>query len=96
MALIFRGKSNCVLCGEIIATDHEIIATSHFVSKQDDPFWRYSDAVFHKDCFLEWEKREEFIKCFNDVMEHFVFGNGKYQCMQNDGKIIQVFTQSKC
>jgi hypothetical protein len=90
MALIFDGKSKCALCGVIIASEDEIVATSHFVADPNDFFWKYSDAPFHRRCFLAWEKREEFIGRFNETMKLYVFGNGKRNYMLDDGTITQV------
>ena len=89
MALIFTGKTKCALCSEVVAASDDIVATSHFIRDQNDSLWKYSDAAFHRRCFVAWERREEFIKRFNDTVRPFVFGNGKRHFMQDDGRIIQ-------
>jgi hypothetical protein len=90
MALIFCGKTKCPLCQEIITADDEVVATSAFIADRNDPLWQYSDAAFHRRCFASWEKREEFVRRFNETMKQFVFGNGKCQQMQDNGSIIQI------
>jgi hypothetical protein len=90
MALIFRGKTKCPLCSDIIGQDDEIVATSHFIADPKDSLWQYSDAAFHRRCFSGWERREEFVTRFNEEARPFVFGNGKRQFMQDDGRIIQI------
>lgn len=90
MALIFRGKTECAICHKVITVDDEIVAASHFIGDTNDALWKYSDAVFHKRCFAEWDRREEFVKRFNEIMKPFVFGNGERQQMQNDGSIVHV------
>lgn len=87
MALIFPGKSLCPICGGIIASDDEIVATSHFVTNQADPLWRFSDAAMHKRCFLGWELRESFVDCFNHTVGAITWGNGTFQEMLRDGTI---------
>src|ERR1041385_6740900 len=87
MALIFRGKSKCALCGEVIAVDDALVATSHFIADQSDSLWRYSDAAFHKRCFLAWERRAEFVRRYNDKMSGYVWGNGKRHHMDDEGFI---------
>ena len=87
MALIFRGKSKCVLCNNVIAADDAVVATTHFIPDKADPLWHYSDAPFHKTCFLAWERREEFVRRYNQIMRGFVFGNGKRHHMDEEGKI---------
>jgi len=78
-----------MICGEVIGQDDEIVATSHFIADRNDPLWRYSDAQFHKRCFLTWDGRAEFIARFNEIVAPRVFG-GNYNRMQDDGSIIQV------
>ncbi|HTQ49960.1 MAG TPA: hypothetical protein VMJ12_04555 [Candidatus Acidoferrales bacterium] len=90
MALIFRGKSKCKICGEVIDQNDDIVATSHFIADRKDSLWPYSDAPFHKRCFLTWDRREEFVARFNEIATPRVFGSGNYHQMQNDGSIIQV------
>ena len=90
MALIIRGKTECPLCREVIAPDDDIVATSHFIADPKDSLWQYSDAAFHRRCFASWERREEFVRRFNEAARPFVFGNGKRHHMQDDGDIIQV------
>jgi hypothetical protein len=87
VALIFRGKSECALCGQVIQQDDEIIATSHFIADENDPLWRYSDAPFHKVCFLKWDKREEFVRRYNDTVGRIIWGNGTRHHMNEDGGI---------
>jgi hypothetical protein len=90
MALIFTGKTKCVLCSEVIAAGDDIVATSHFIGDPKDSLWQYSDAAFHQRCFAAWERREEFVRRFNDTVRPFVFGNGKRHFMQDDGRVIQI------
>jgi hypothetical protein len=90
MALIIRGKTQWPLRREVIAPDDDIVATSHFIADPKDSLWQYSDAAFHRRCFALWERREEFVRRFNDAARPFVFGNGKRHHMQDDGNIIQV------
>jgi len=92
MALIILGKTLCPLCGKIIGKIDQTVATSHFIADRNDPLWRYSDAGFHKECFLAWEHREEFIKRFNDIVQPMVFGNGTYKHMEPDGEIVNLYT----
>jgi hypothetical protein len=79
-----------MLCREVVAKDDDIVATSHFIADRNDPLWQYSDAAFHRQCFLQWERREEFINRFNDAMAPHVFGNGKRHQMSSDGSIKEI------
>lgn len=71
-------------------SDDDTVGTSHFIADRADPMWQFSDAAFHRRCFAVWEKREEFVKRFNEAMKPFVFGDGKRQFMQDDGSVILV------
>lgn len=81
MALIFRGKTECSICGEILADGDEIIGTSHFIADPEDPLWRFSDSGMHRNCFAGWPLRVAFIEKFNEVV-------GRYQRMTADGSIV--------
>jgi hypothetical protein len=87
LAIIFRGKSKCVVCDCVIGKLDEIVATSHFISEQSDPLWRFSDAPFHFECFQQWEMREQFVARFNEVNEAYIWGSGKRHHMLSDGSI---------
>ncbi len=76
-----------MLCHEVLAKDDDIVATSHFIADRDDPLWRYSDAGFHRRCFIRWEHRDEFVRRYNEAMAVHVFGNGKRRQMSSDGSI---------
>ena len=86
MALIITGKSLCALCGDVIAKEDELVATSHFLGP-DDPLFRFSDAPFHKRCFLAWEHREEFVSRYNDVTRgvarHHMEADGSFTSHDN-------------
>ena len=86
MALIITGKSHCAVCGEVIAKDDEIVATSHFLGPSD-PLFRYSDAPFHKRCFLTWQRREEFVTRYNAVTRgiarHHMEADGSFTSHDN-------------
>lgn len=64
MALIEYGVTVCPLCGKSINTSEEYISFPHFIEDERDPFWPYSDAVFHRKCFESWSNRQEFIVRF--------------------------------
>jgi len=71
MALLLRGKTECLLCHEVIGKDDEVVGTTHFIADQADPLWRYSDAAFHKKCFDAWEGRDEFLARYEDHIRRF-------------------------
>jgi len=64
MALVILGFSQCALCEQVLQVGDDLVATSHFLDEAD-PLWRYSDAAFHRACFLAWDAREAFIEKYN-------------------------------
>jgi len=60
MALIFRGKSTCSICGDVLADGQPIVAWPHFLP-QGDALWRFSDSGMHERCFEMWEHRNAMI-----------------------------------
>jgi hypothetical protein len=65
MALFDPGFSTCALCGRVLNEDDDLVATSHFITDETDPLWRYSDALMHRACFLVWESRQDFVDKYN-------------------------------
>jgi len=51
MALLFRGKTQCSLCNNIIQPEDDVVAFSAFVSNVRDPLMIFYDAAFHAACF---------------------------------------------
>jgi hypothetical protein len=78
-----------MLCHEVLAKDDDIVATSHFIADRNDPLWQFSDAGFHRRCFIHWEHRGEFVRRYNEVMAVHVWGNGKRHQMNSDGSITE-------
>jgi len=87
MALLVLGASKCSLCGEILARAQDVVANSAFIDDVSDPFWKYSDSGMHRQCFLDWADREEFIAKFNEVHSAIVYGNNTSKRMLDDGTI---------
>jgi hypothetical protein len=81
MALIDFGWARCPLCNDVLEEGDDLIATTHFITEPEDPFYRFSDVGINRSCFLRWERREEFIARYNAVM-----GTGP-DVMQPDGTI---------
>ena len=87
MAIVLRGMSKCSICGVVIQEDDEIVATTHFISNENDPLWRFSDSAMHKPCFLDWEHKDNFVKKYNETIGDIIWGNGTFHKMENDGHI---------
>jgi hypothetical protein len=79
VALIFRGKTECSLCGNVIMAGDEIVATSHL--------WRFSDSAMHRGCFLTWDQRAAFVAKYNRLVGGITFGNGTFHQLEPDGSI---------
>ena len=57
MALLFPGKTRCGICHEIIEDDDNVVGFRAFL-RQSHPLWKYSDGVFHQECFNRSPDRE--------------------------------------
>jgi len=87
VAIILRGKSKCPICGDVIGKEDELVSTSHFIQDRTDPLWRFSDAGMHRQCFLAWQHRSEFVERFNSLVGPSVSGGGTRRRMHDDGSI---------
>lgn len=61
MALYKEGVTKCPICNALVYANEKHTGFTHFL-EDSDPLWKYSDAVFHYDCFMNWEHKEEFLK----------------------------------
>lgn len=86
MALICLGASKCALCGRVIESEDDFVATSAFLAREHR-LWRYSDAAMHRACFLRWQDRWTFVHAFNAIVGPLLSGNGTRQQMLDDGTI---------
>lgn len=82
------GRDVCALCGEAVRPDDDAVVTPDFLADDSDPFWRFSDAIMHRPCFVVWDRRKTFIARFNEVARRFVLEDGRYQHMTGDGGIV--------
>ncbi len=87
MALIFRGSTECSICGKVISAEDDIVATTHFVAGQNDPLSRFSDSGMHRACFMDWPLRQSFVDRYNATMGQITWGNGSRQTMLPSGDI---------
>lgn len=61
MALYREGITKCHVCGNLVYENQKRTGFTHFLD-ESDPLWKYSDAVFHYDCFINWVHKEEYLK----------------------------------
>jgi len=66
MGLLIRGKTVCKLCGDVIGGDAEVVAFPAFL-KPSHRLARFSDAVFHRQCFEECRERREVEQLLEEV-----------------------------
>ena len=86
MAIIYKGMK-CALCEGDLGDASDLVATTHFIADQDHHLWRFSDAAMHRDCFVSWEHRAEFVDLYNRTIGTQVWGNGTRHHMHPDGSI---------
>jgi len=88
MAVIVLGLTCCPLCGKVLKASDPLVTTSHFMTDPFHPLWPFSDAAMHKSCFLQWERREEFVRLYNDASALRQFESDASDRMLEDGEIV--------
>jgi hypothetical protein len=68
MALFFSGKTTCLLCGEILQTETEILGFPAFIPKSHS-LSEYSEGVFHRNCYENWGRKDEFALLYKKYCE---------------------------
>ncbi len=95
MAIVIRGKTKCAICDSVITDVDKILASSQFISDQNDPLWRFSDSAMHSSCFVGWDHRDEFVAKYNLIVGPRTSCNGMYHRMEPDGTIVVMRRVSK-
>lgn len=67
MPIVLNVKTHCVVCGKSLLESDDVILTLAFIADPEDPLWKYSDAGFHRQCFLECPSRPEIVQRFNET-----------------------------
>lgn len=58
MAMIFLGRSECSICGKILAEGDDIIGLPPLIDTHH-PLYRYFDTGMHRACYDNWDKKHE-------------------------------------
>ena len=89
MRRVHAGIATCALCHEALPPDADAIATPDFLADEADPFYRFSDAIMHRACFLVWDRRKVFIAHFNRLARRLVAADGTYPRMTSEGQLVR-------
>jgi hypothetical protein len=69
MAILAPGML-CRLCGKPLLEGQEKVAFSTFVANEADPLWKFSDGVFHVECFNRDSLADSAEKRWREFSEH--------------------------
>ena len=58
MALIFKGKSTCALCGKLL-TEKDTVVGLPAIADVTNELYVYFDQGLHSRCFENWDKKQE-------------------------------------
>jgi len=89
MQRVHAGIATCALCHEAISPADDVVVTPDFLADDTDPFYRFSDAVIHRACFVVWDKRKGFIAHFNRIARLLVTPDGGRLRMTSEGDLVQ-------
>lgn len=62
MAIYLSGISKCQICHKQIFDGEKRTSFTFFIDDENDPFWKYQDAVYHYDCFINWDEKMGFLE----------------------------------
>lgn len=68
MAIFLRDKSRCLICGQILHINDEITTFPAFLPSSHK-WHKYSDGIFHSECFRTWENSVDFNELFRRYKE---------------------------
>lgn len=70
MAIVIRGSTRCLMCGQVIEEGQAVVAFPPFVANIHDPLWYFNDAAFHATCFAEHRLAQECLQRYTEVVGH--------------------------
>lgn len=85
---VIRG-ARCVLCGDAVRLGEDAFVTPDFIADEQDPMWRYSDAVVHRACFYVWDRRKTFVARFNRLTRVLVASDGSRPFLTSEGRLVR-------
>lgn len=65
---LFSPAAICALCDQRIADVKEAIGLAALIPKKSD-FAVFYDACVHRTCLGKWDRRDEFIVYYNDLVD---------------------------
>jgi hypothetical protein len=71
MAIIFRGVTECALCGKVLMDGDDITCPSPIADKEH-PLYEYFDRGFHLQCFENWNRKEEVLSVIKEEGQKFI------------------------
>ena len=86
MPIIPLGKTKCVLCEKPLNEGHEVFGFDGVDESREGKFRKYLDSTVHKECFLNWEDREEYVRAYNEFCRAHFRG---FKSMTPDGAIVE-------
>ena len=69
MGLRGLGDNACWICGRQIEEHQDEVEFEDFLP-EDHYLIRYSDGLFHRECFDQWEEREEYLRQYQLFQEN--------------------------
>ena len=85
MALIFLGVTECAICGKVLQKGNAVTSLSPIADKQN-PLYKYFDAGLHKQCFENWDKKEEVLRIIKVEQQKFINSDYFKEMVSKHGK----------
>ena len=60
--------TNCAVCNEPLGSERSVLGFPDLVPMFSD-FGDFYDGCAHQDCIDRWSRRDEFVACFNGLVE---------------------------
>lgn len=89
MAIVFDGETTCALCDKKLQENESLVLIPAFFEDSLHSLWKYTDVGFHRDCFMQWERKVELVSEFNEYYKKHYRG---IRVMDNDGNIFDART----
>jgi hypothetical protein len=62
----------CALTGRVIQDSDYTVWFPHFITDNQDPFWRYNERSMLREAFDEWEQKKTFLARWNESVHTHV------------------------
>lgn len=77
MALYFKNKSACMICGKLLDDKSKLTVFPAFIANEKSRYFKYSDTVVHTTCLIRDPEHKHVLRLKDKFLQHILPENRK-------------------